>query len=284
MIYDRARNCYYEEKQFGGGFLRLLYSGMLKPVRPLFLREGFSDLAYSMVEKGYNARRIEKLMAAAGINGELFQGYPFESFTEFFLRRYKKEALPEVRTRDVISPSDGKVRTYQVTEDLKVRVKGRSYSLAELMGGSEAAKLFRGGRLFIIRLSLDDCHRFIYTENGFFSGRPFRKIKGLLHTVSSYSEKAAVLKENERRYSLLETTNGMVMVMEVGAMLVGRIRYHRAEQARRYAERGWFEPGGSTIVLMYQKDIIRPDLDLIQETLAGNEVRVRMGERIGTYL
>lgn len=284
MIYDRARNCYYEEKQFGGAFLRLLYSGALKPVRPLFLREGFSELAYSMVEKGYGPRRIEKLMAKAGIDGSKFQGYPFRDFTEFFLRRYRKEALPPLKAGEVISPSDGKVRTYQVTEDLKVRIKGRPYSVAELLGGSESARLFAGGRLFLIRLSLDDCHRFIYTESGSFSGRPFQRIPGLLHTVSEYSGKAPVLKENERRYSLLETGHGMVLVMEVGAMLVGRIRYHRTEEARRGTERGWFEPGGSTILLIYQKDILRPDLDLIQETLAGNEVRVRLGERIGTYL
>lgn len=284
MIYDRARNCYYAEKQFGGGFLKLLYSGVMKPVRPWFLGEGFSDLAYGIVEKGYNPRRIKKLMVSADIDGELFHGYPFSNFTEFFLRRYKKEALPKVHYGEVISPSDGKVSTFQVTEDLKVRIKGQRYSLKELMGGSEAAQLFGGGRLFIIRLSMDDCHRFIYTEDGSFSGRPFRKIKGLLHTVSSLSETTAVLQENERRYSLLETAHGLVLVMEVGAMLVGRIRYHRTEQARRLAERGWFEPGGSTIILVYQKDIIRPDLDLIRETLAGNEVRVRMGERIGRYL
>ncbi len=217
MIYDRARNCYYEEKQFGGAFLRLLYSGALKPVRPLFLREGFSELAYSMVEKGYGPRRIEKLMAKAGIDGSKFQGYPFRDFTEFFLRRYRKEALPPLKAGEVISPSDGKVRTYQVAEDLKVRIKGRPYSVAELLGGSESARLFAGGRLFLIRLSLDDCHRFIYTESGSFSGRPFQRIPGLLHTVSEYSGKAPVLKENERRYSLLETGHGMVLVMEVGS-------------------------------------------------------------------
>ena len=71
--------------------------------------------------------------------------------------------------------------------------------------------------------------------------------------------------------------------MEVGALLVGRIRYHRTTAALRYRERGWFEPGGSTILLFYQKGMIKPDLDIIRETLSGNEVKVKLGERIGQY-
>lgn len=283
MIYDRDMNRYYEEKQFGKGFLKLLYSAAFKPVRPLFVSEGFSEFAFGVLEKSYSKQKIQKLMDENGIKGDDFHGYPYDSFRDFFLRRYKKEVLPDTDPKHVISPSDGKVSTYRVTEELKVKVKGRTYSVAELMGGNEAASLFAGGTLFVIRLSMDDCHRFIYTEDGRFSGRPFRKIKGLLHTVSSYSKNTPVLKENERRYSLLETVHGMVMVMEAGAMLVGRIRYHRTEHARKHAERGWFEPGGSTILLFYQKDIVYPDLDIIQETSAGNEVRVQMGERIGSY-
>ena len=92
--------------------------------------------------------------------------------------------------------------------------------------------------LFLIRLSIHDSHRFIYTEKGAFSGKAFRRIPGVLHSLSPYSKREMVLQENERRYSFLETGHGLVGIMEVGAMMVGRIRYQRALKADRYEDRG----------------------------------------------
>lgn len=284
MIYDRMTRSHYKEKQFGGALLKILYTQAFKPLRPLILKPDFSDFAVQFVERRYTRKKIDGLMAAHGIQPGLFEGYPYENFRDFFLRRYKKEALPKSRPQEVISPSDGKVVTYPITEGLQVVVKGMTYTVRELLGGSDSANLFKGGQLFIIRLSIEDCHRFIYTENGLLSGQAFHKIPGILHTVSAYSDREPVLKENERRYSILETRHGLVAVMEAGALLVGRIRYHRVKAAVRFAERGWFEPGGSTIVLLYQKDMVTPDPDIVRETAAGNEVKVRMGERIGQYV
>lgn len=284
MIYDRTARTWYKEKQFGGALLKLLYSKAFKPLRPLFLRSGFSDLASEILERSYDRTKIDKLMATHGIDPNLFEGYPYENFRDFFERRYKKDAFVDALPTDVLSPSDGRVVTYPITEGLKVLVKGVSYSIKDLLGESEAANLFRGGQLFIIRLALADCHRFNYTESGPLNGKPVRRIPGLLHTVSAYSEREPVLRENERRFSLIESSHGLVAVMEIGALLVGRIHYHQTKSAVRSAERGWFELGGSTIVLLYQKDMIIADPDIIRETSAGNEVKVRLGERIGQYV
>ncbi len=284
MIYDRTTQSWYQEKPFGGPLLRLMYTNLLKPLRPLLVRPVFSDFASEFAAKHYDRKKIDEMIRAHGIQPGLFEGYPYDSFRDFFLRRYKKEHLPVTGEGDVISPSDGKVVVYPITDSLRVQVKGVSYSVRELLGGSDSANLFRGGQIYIIRLTLDDCHRFIYTENGQLGTKPFHKIRGVLHTVSSYSQREPVLKENERRYSIIETRRGILAVMEAGALMVGRIRYHRTRTAVRYAERGWFEPGGSTIILMYQKDMVIPDLDIVRETASGNEVRIRMGERIGAYV
>lgn len=284
MIYDRITGAYQNEAQFGGLFLKLIYSGMMKPVRGPFLDKDFSENSAWLMEKLYTRKRIRRIMAKAGIDEGLFQDAPFEDFRAFFLRRYKKDVLPRVGPRDIISPSDGKVTVHTISDELKVTVKDRQYTVRELLAGSDSANFFSGGTLFVVRLSVHDCHRFIYTEKGAFSGKAFRKIPGRLHTVSAYSNREPVLRENERRYSILETAHGLVGVMEVGAMMVGRIRYRRVARAVRHEERGWFEPGGSTILVFYQKDIVRPDMDLVRETAAGNEVRVRMGERIGRYV
>ncbi|MFZ2258018.1 MAG: phosphatidylserine decarboxylase [Clostridiaceae bacterium] len=283
MIYDRTTKTWSKEEQFGGRLLQILYTAAFKPLRPWFLKPAFSDIAANILDKRYDRGKIQGWMAAQGIDPNLFEGYPYETFKEFFLRRYKQAALPQTLPREVIAPSDGKVVTYPITAGLKVAVKGVTYSVKDLLGGSESANLFAEGQLFIIRLSLHDCHRFIYTESGPLSGQAFKRVPGRLHTVSDYSAKEPVLKENERSYSIIESRHGLVGVMEVGALLVGRIRYHRTTAALRYRERGWFEPGGSTILLFYQKGMIKPDLDIIRETLSGNEVKVKLGERIGQY-
>lgn len=284
MIYNRVTKRYEKDRQFGGLFLKLLYSGLMKPVRRPFLTKNFSEKSAWLMEKFYTQNRIERTMIQHKIEASRYKDYPFKNFRDFFLRKYKQELLPKVGPRDIISPSDGKVTVYSITEQLQMKVKNREYTIRELLGDSDCANFFGGGTMFLIRLSIHDCHRFIYTEQGAFSGPPLRKIPGLLHTVSSFSKAEMVLQENERRYSILETGHGLVGVMEVGAMMVGRICYHHVEQAIRYEERGWFEPGGSTILVFYQKGIAQPDMDLVRESLSGNEVRVSMGERIGRYV
>ena len=284
MIYNRVTKRYEFDRQFGGLFLKLLYSSFMKPLRGPFLTKDFSKNSAWLIEKFYTQKRIDQAMIQHKIEGSRFHGYPFKNFKDFFLRKYKQESLPQVGPKDLISPSDGKVTVYPINEQLKVKVKDREYTVRELFAGNDSSNFFGGGTLFLIRLSVHDCHRFIYTEKGVFSGQPLRKIPGLLHTVSSYSDGEMVLQENERWYSILETGHGLVGVMEVGAMMVGRINYHQVQEAIRYEERGWFEPGGSTILVFYQKGIAQPDMDIVRESSAGNEVKVSMGERIGRYV
>ena len=284
MVYNRKTGTYEEDDQMGGIFLKLIYSNLMRPVRGPFLKKDFSENSAWLLEKIYTSRRIERAMSKHHIDCNLFQNAPFENFKEFFLRKYKTSALPQVGREEIISPSDGNVSAYTISDELIVKVKKHQYTIKELFDGSEVANFFNGGTLFLIRLSIHDSHRFIYSEKGSFSGKVFRKIPGVLHSSSSHSDHERVLQENERRYSILETGHGLVGIMEVGAMMVGRIRYRRVQKAVRYEERGWFEPGASTILLFYQKGVAQPDMDLIRETAAGNEVRVRLGEGIGKYI
>ena len=46
-------------------------------------------------------------------------------------------------------------------------------------------------------------------------------------------------------------------------------------------EKGYFEFGGSTVVLLLQNGKVRLDADLVENSENGYETIVRMGERIG---
>ena len=70
--------------------------------------------------------------------------------------------------------------------------------------------------------------------------------------------------------------------VEVGAMLVGRIvNYHGERAVKRGEEKGMFEFGGSTIVMLFEKDRIEIDSDILRNSANGDETIVKYGEKIG---
>ena len=70
--------------------------------------------------------------------------------------------------------------------------------------------------------------------------------------------------------------------MEVGALMVGKIQNHYEHtQVCRGFEKGNFAFGGSTIILISQKNRVQPDEDILSNSLNGIETRVHLGEKIG---
>ncbi len=85
---------------------------------------------------------------------------------------------------------------------------------------------------------------------------------------------------------MIDTKNfGKIVQMEVGAMCVGRIKnYHHKTMVRRGQEKGRFEYGGSTIVLLIRRDYVAIDNDILRNSANGVETKVKLGERIGKAL
>ena len=107
------------------------------------------------------------------------------------------------------------------------------------------------------------------------------KIKGKLHTVSSISKKHKVYKENKRVVSILKTENlDEIIYIEVGALLVGDIKNYNQEKFKKGEEKGYFNVGGSTIVIL-TKNNIKIDKDIIKYSNEGIETLLEYGERIG---
>ena len=134
----------------------------------------------------------------------------------------------------------------------------------------------------MFRLCVDDYHRYIYADSGKVTGIGW--IPGILHTVNPVAnDHFPIYKENTREYCVLQSENfGEMIQMEVGAMLVGRIRNHsRGQAVRRGWEKGRFEFGGSTVILMTKKGAAVPDRDILDHSRQGWETKVRLGERVG---
>jgi phosphatidylserine decarboxylase len=185
----------------------------------------------------------------------------------------------------LISPSDGKLSVFDIEENSIFYIKDSAYTVADLVDNESLAKEFMGGKCLIFRLSVDDYHRYCYFDWCKKSENIF--IKGLLHTVNPIVlDSVNVYKRNCREYTILETENfGKAVQIEVGAMLVGKIKnLHGEGSFKKGSEKGMFEFGGSTIVLLLKKGVAEIDSDIVQNSKENTETIVKMGERIGVSL
>lgn len=212
-----------------------------------------------------------------------YKSVKYKSFNDFFTREVKTGARPISKNKfDVIAPCDGKLTAYFITDKRVFRIKNSVYNVGELLVNEQLADEFMDGICLIFRLTPDDYHRYYYIDNGEVVSS--KKIKGVLHTVRPIAlQQYNVYAQNTREYTVLQTKNfGKVIQIEVGALFVGRIANHRTREVfKRGQEKGMFEFGGSTIVMLFQKNTIKVDENIVQNTRSNKETVVRMGNKIG---
>ena len=208
----------------------------------------------------------------------------FASYNDFFTRRLKEGQRPVAADDSVlVSPCDGKVTVSRIGSDSRFYIKDTLYTLERLLKNKKLAKRYLGGYAVILRLTVDDYHHYCYVADGEKTYQ--RRIPGNFHTVNPIANDICpIYKMNSREYCLVKNEKlGTVLMMEVGALMVGKIQNYKKErcQVNRGEEKGRFEFGGSTVVLLLEPDKVLPDSDLIRNTLQGAETIVSMGERIG---
>lgn len=227
---------------------------------------------------------INPFIRANNIDLSGCEKFGFNSYNDFFHRRYRKGYLDiDMNRDDFISPCDARLSVYEIGEDSVFNIKNTEYDLHDLLKDKKLAERYKGGHLWLYRLCVDDYHRYIYPVNGIKSGN--RRINGVYHTVQPIAnDYYPIYKENTREYCLIKTKDaGTVLMMEVGALLVGRIANDEICAARvsRGGEKGHFEFGGSTIIVMTQKDKVVPDRVYTESTACGIETVVKLGQKVG---
>lgn len=249
----------------------------------LMIRPGVSRAAGWLLDRRVSALAVRPFIRKNHICMDDFEQRHFRSFNDFFTRR----VLPGKRPVDdapahLIAPCDSKLTVYDIRPDSRFRVKGTEYTLEGLLQSKELAETFLGGTLLLFRLTVGDYHRYAYIDSGFVTGST--RIPGVFHTVNpAAASRCPIYRENTREYSLLESLRfGTVLQMEVGAAMVGRIvNAPGSRNVRRGEEKGRFEFGGSTVIVLLQKGRAILDADLLRNTAQDAETVVRLGERIG---
>lgn len=284
MKYKDRHGNVLEDDKMQESIVRFLYGtypgeGLLK----ILTHKGISKLAGAILSTKVSSALIPYFVRRNNIKVRDYEMSGHRSFNNFFARRLSPGARDVELNPDVlISPTDSKVMAYTCDEETEFTIKGIRYSFAELTRSKKLAEVFAGGQLLVFRLSVDDYHRYCYVDSGDKSQN--YRIPGILHTVNPAAcEETAVYRENERVISLLKSENfGLIMMMEVGAMMVGKIiNYEGPTYVRKGKEKGRFEFGGSTIILAFRKGTVEIDHDILLNSQQGLETKVKYGEKIG---
>lgn len=225
---------------------------------------------------------IKPFIKNNNIDMSQFEDTTYTSYNEFFCRKIRPELRPVDKDPDhFISPCDSKLTVLPISEDTRFTLKHTEYSVASLLKDEALAASFTGGYAMIFRLTVDDYHRYCYVADGVQSAPTY--IHGVLHTVNPIAnDYFPIYKENCREYSILTTEAfGDILMMEVGALLVGKIVNHRNTAVTRGQEKGYFQFGGSTVVLLTLANAVTIDGDILENSEKGLETIVKYGEKIG---
>jgi phosphatidylserine decarboxylase len=267
----------------GGGVVNFLYNSFLgRVLLSLLVRPLVSKFAGLILDSSHTKFLIRGFIKRNNIIMDEYHSVEYKSFNDFFIREIKKELRPfSDNMLFLAAPCDGKLTAYPIMPDCTFRIKNSIYTIEGLLQDKELAAELTDGVCLIFRLSPDDYHRYAYIDNGKCLHR--KKIKGVLHTVRAVSQRHyKVYIQNSREYEVMQTERfGKVIQMEVGALFVGQISNHDKNVFERGDEKGMFEFGGSTIVMLFQKDSVLIENIIYENTLNDKETIVKMGYKIG---
>lgn len=284
-IYGR----FFLELMYGKGIVFRLFSFFLLP---LFARLPCFSWGYGALQKSRWSRfKIRSFIQRYRIDSSEFLDPvdSFNSFNDFFIRRLKREARPFVQGENVaVLPADARYLAFpKIRKANGIWVKGKSFTLGELLQDNELANQYSEGAMLIARLCPLDYHRFHF---------PCRcvpgeaqLINGPLYSVNPIALKRniQILSENKRVITPLKTRQfGTILFIEVGATYVGSIHqtYQPGKEYEKGDEKGYFSFGGSCLILLFEPDQMILDSDLIESSIKKIEVKGLLGQSMGKSL
>lgn len=283
---DRESGQVRTEKVYGEQWLNWLYHN---PVGEATLwaiakRKIVSSVYGDMMENPSSSDKIQPFIEEYGVDISIAQEQNFNSFNEFFIRKLKPQARPIIQdSLAVASPADGKVLAYENISNSDFYIKGVRFNVESFLNNTELAKKYTDGSMIVFRLAPPDYHRYHFPISGKVP-EANTKIDGDYYSVNPLAlrEKAEIFWLNKREYGVIESpVFGNVVMVEVGATMVGSmLQSYSGTSIKKGDEKGYFKFGGSTVVLLFEKDKIQIDQDLLRNTSNSLETTIKMGEQI----
>lgn len=293
---DRRTGRQETEQVFGARALSLAYGNawysawIQNLFLPLLTQFPYFSRWYGWLQTRPTSRKnIQPFVEQFGIDLSELRD-PLESFgcfNDFFTRRLKLDARPIAQgDRVTVIPADGRYLFYPAIQDADLfSIKGELLSLSTLVGDPALASNYRGGSLVIARLCPVDYHRFHFP----FDCTPGEAIQipGRWDSVNPWAlDQCMQILQNNVRYRTILTSRvfGQVLYLEVGALCVASVQqtYTPEKKVKKGEEKGFFQFGGSTLLLLFPPNTITFCSDLLDLRTQGMEIYCRVGQPMGT--
>jgi phosphatidylserine decarboxylase len=290
QIFNRRTRRMEKEMVYGRGAMDIFYGTRWgrRLTAGVLCRPFISKLYGRIQEHPWSRRQIPSFIRQYHIdmNDVIVPSGGFSSFNAFFTRQLKPSARPmDPDPQRLIAPADSRLQVFPVQPNLSLAIKGMHVTLPRLLGRSRLDSRFQKGLCLCFRLAPCDYHRFGYVDHG--RQGPVHTIKGPLHSVSPLAlrHRKDILGTNFRQWCFIASPVwGTLIQVEVGAMMVGSIVQHqpRGGPCQKGREKGYFQFGGSTVLLILEPDRVEMDDDIRRWSDKGVETLVKYGEAIGT--
>ncbi len=285
-IYNRDLKKVVDEVDTNAKSVQFLYNNFFgRIILKVATKPVISKINGVRYSKKRSAQIVPKFVLKNEIDMSEYPNKEYSSFNDFFTRKIIEEKRPiSTKNSDLISPCDSLLTVYKINDDLTFNIKNSTYTVEELLKDTELARKYNNGYLLLFRLTVRDYHHYCYIDSG--NRDEYKKIDGILHTVNPIAcKKEKVYSENSREYTTLHLDNfGDVIQMEVGALMVGKIKNNESKTFKRGDEKGYFEFGASTIIMLFEPNKIKIDDDILLQSANDIEVRIKYGETIGKSL
>lgn len=226
---------------------------------------------------------------------EFEEASAYKSLNQLFTRRFKTRRLFNISEHTLISPCDSYISAYgYIKNDTALQIKGAHYGVSALLSdyvSKQNKEKLSGGMFVNFYLSPKDYHRY-HVPLDMQIVRAIH-IPGKLYPVNlTWLKKIdGLFLENERVVLECRTKDEKLFYMVfVGALNVGKMVFNfdasiqtnacsHLQQCYRYAnlhvkkgdELGHFEMG-STVVMIFEKDLIQCDLEHIRQVKFGQPI------------
>lgn len=130
----------------------VLYKTLLGGVVLAFAtRKTVSKASSIYMNSKASTKRIDKFIKKNNINMSDYPKREYLSFNDFFTRKIKDGKRPfSKKAEDLNAIADSKLLVYPVNEKTEMLIKGKKYTLKDLLRDKKLAQEYKGGHLFSI--------------------------------------------------------------------------------------------------------------------------------------
>lgn len=204
----------------------------------------------------------------------------YPTLHDFFIRRLKTDArITDMHEDAVVSPVDAVIEDIgRIESSRQITVKGKIYSIAEMLGSKDKADIYAGGQYMVLYLSPSHYHRIHSPVTGTIIEQWTLGRKSYPVNRLGLKYGRDTLSKNYRTITEIQHEEGKLAVVKVGAMFVNSIETtHNGDMLEKGNEMAYFT-FGSTVVLLFENNTFKIDPAI------KSPYHIQAGRRIGEIM